>query len=200
MCKCESCTLMAFGFLVTDQKRWLDTKLECGLNNAADVMAKHFAECFINLCCPTLASKIASKLRFDHAERAFDVRPLVIRSQELITIHAVVVIHLFEHSPACTVSVHLESNKRCAAQLCYSIVIIHAGITFICGYLIDLEILSGLFDQRSELRRIASITICHFNRCYDVSFNACHKVAFNPLMLRHFFAILGVKPSDILTR
>ena len=49
-----------------------------GLNDAAKVVAQNLAECFVDLSsqCPT--AQPLPKLRFDHVERGFDVRPLVV--------------------------------------------------------------------------------------------------------------------------
>ena len=46
-----------------------------GLNNTAQIVAKHLAQGFVNLRREHPASESLSKLRLDHVERGFDVRP-----------------------------------------------------------------------------------------------------------------------------
>ena len=56
-------------------------------------MAKHLAECLIDLCRERATPQALTKLCFDHVERRFDVGPLVIVLQKLCTIERVKMVH-----------------------------------------------------------------------------------------------------------
>jgi hypothetical protein len=52
-------------------------------------MSKHLAQRLVILRRLSLASQAFPEFRFDHAERGFDVRPLVIVSKEFISVEVV---------------------------------------------------------------------------------------------------------------
>lgn len=161
-------------------------------------MAEYLTKHFVDLRSPGLTFQTAAELCLDHAESGFDIRAFMIAVHKRFTIKAIIVIHLFEHACARSLSIHFERDVRRPAELCNQIMVVYARICFICRYFIDLEILGRLFNQRRKLRRIAHPAISDLYRRNNISFHACHKVAFNPLMLRHLFAVLHVKPSDIV--
>lgn len=56
-------------------------------------MGQHLAESFVDLRRFGFAAEAIPKLRLDHVERRFDVRPLVISRHEVFLIVGVPVIH-----------------------------------------------------------------------------------------------------------
>ena len=50
-----------------------DVQLKHRLNQTAKIVAKNFAEGFVDLRCLGFASQTVAKLGFDHAESRFDV-------------------------------------------------------------------------------------------------------------------------------
>lgn len=64
------------------------------LNQAADIVAKHFAQHFVFHGRVGLAANVIPELPFNHADRGFHVRPLVIVGQKFGTVELEIVIHL----------------------------------------------------------------------------------------------------------
>ena len=72
----------------------LHIQLVHALNQTTDVMTEYLAERLVDLRGFRFASQAVSKLRFDHAERGFNVAPLVVLLEEPLLVEFVIVIHL----------------------------------------------------------------------------------------------------------
>lgn len=71
------------------------------MNQAADVVAQHFAEHFVIHGRIGLAANVVAELGFYHADRGFNVRPLVVVRHKLVTVVLEEVVHLLpETTPA----------------------------------------------------------------------------------------------------
>lgn len=54
------------------------------LNDYAEIMTEHLAECFVDLCGHSLAAKSLTKLRLDHVESRFHVGSLVVSGSGIL--------------------------------------------------------------------------------------------------------------------
>src|SRR5437764_162562 len=70
-------------------KLWLDSQLVHRLNDHAEIMTQHLAECFVDLRGFGFTSQPFPKLCLNHRKGCFDVRPLVIVHQEFFALEAV---------------------------------------------------------------------------------------------------------------
>src|SRR6185503_14789424 len=109
----------------------LNPKLKHTLNEAADVVAKNLAESFIRLRYVALATDARAELSLDHVERGFNVRPLVIRSQERIAVERIEVKHLFKQTANLACRILLESNERRRAYTGDCFMVLSARISFV---------------------------------------------------------------------
>lgn len=162
-------------------------------------MAQHLAQRLVNLRRVAFASQVSVKLRLDHVEHGFDIRPLVIGLQKLITLEAIEVIHLLKHSADFASGIRLERDVWNCASFCDGFVVVERTVALIRADLVQLEILGSLIDQCGKHRRIIGVFASDFNRCDDMSFNAAHQVSFDPKIRRALFPVLFVKPTDVIT-
>ena len=94
-------------------------------------MAEDFAEHLVRHRHIRLAPHMIPKLRLDHAEGAFDVRPLVIVPQELLAVEGEVVKHLLPEPARCPAVDALERNIGGGSMAGNDIRVVHAGIALI---------------------------------------------------------------------
>jgi len=80
-------------------------------------MTENFAECFVDHGHIGLASQTVSKLPLHHAERGFNVAPLVVVGKEILLAEHEVMKHLLVGSPNSASSIPSERNERCSAEL-----------------------------------------------------------------------------------
>ena len=82
------------------------------LNEAANIVTQNLTESLIDLCGFGLASQVIPELRFNHAERGFNIRTLVIVLHELLCVVAVIVKHSFPNRTAPILTTHRAALKR----------------------------------------------------------------------------------------
>ena len=75
-------------------------------------MGQNLTQSLVDLRCLGFAAQRNSEFRLDHMERRFDVRPLVVRLQELVTTPEKVVVHLPVGSARSTVTVGTVGFER----------------------------------------------------------------------------------------
>ena len=75
-------------------KLWRDVQLIHALNDHADVMTEHLAQCFVDLRSRGLPPQPLAKLRLDHTESRLDVAAFVIVGEKLIPLEIVIEEHL----------------------------------------------------------------------------------------------------------
>jgi len=170
------------------------------LNQTADVMAEHLAECFVNLCrlCP--ATQSVAELRLYHAERGFNVAALVIILHEPLLIVREVVIHLLPQRAMPLVMSHavsLERNVRHRRIINYRLEVAARQVSLICAHLVHYEVLCGRLNQWLEAGAISGVTVSNLNCRHHVRFHSAHQMDFYPLPLIYQLgvcSILGVHP------
>ena len=93
----------------------LQSQLEHALNQTADVVAKYFAKCLVDLRPLRFASQKVAELRLDHVERRFDIRAFVVALHKPLLVVRVEVKHALEKIARLGIApraVHFERNVR----------------------------------------------------------------------------------------
>jgi hypothetical protein len=75
-----------------------DAEFIHGVNQAADVVAKHLAQHFVFHSCVRSAADMVAEFCFDHAHRGFDIRPLVVVRHEQLPVALEEVEHFLKHA------------------------------------------------------------------------------------------------------
>lgn len=91
-------------------------------------MTKHLAQRLIGLRRVTLAPKATTKLTFDHAKGAFNIRALMIVRQELFVLELIMIImiHLLKHAAGRSGGIALKCKVGRRTYLCNGAVTVRA--------------------------------------------------------------------------
>lgn len=163
-------------------------------------MTQDFAQRFIHLRLIGLTSQASAELRFNHAERRFDIRSFMV---VLIKPILILSIEMIEARPRRIFRVWLraffEINVRHRRVSLHEFQVIATRICFVCRDFIHHKVFSRLINKRFEARTVASILIRHKATRHDVGLDSAHQMQLNPaLLINHLrLAILGMKPTVI---
>jgi hypothetical protein len=166
-------------------------------------MTQNLAENFVHLSRWGFRPNRSPELHLNHAESAFNVRPLMVMFKEGTPIELVEVPHAMPQAVETVLLVSnpvrsvLEGDISDSANSLYCMKILSARVSLICRDLVDVERISGCIDQWSELWRISRLKSCSLYTGNDMGFNSAHQMSLNPLYLAPYLAPLMVKPSVI---
>ena len=159
------------------------------------VMTKNLTKGFVDHRGFGLTPQTITELAFNHAERGFDIRPLVVVLQEFFVPKLKVVKHLGPDSASPSSVADPERDIRRGSDACYSLKIRFRGVTFIRRHFGNLKVLSGCIHQDRQELSIMCVAVENLYRRHDVSLNAAHNVALHPIMLLCDRTIFVVKPA-----
>lgn len=148
-------------------------------------MAQNLNQNFVNLRRLRLAPQAFPELALDHAERRFNVTPLVIVRHERVLIEHEEVIHLCPYVRRGRVRrlrVRLERNVRRPAMRRDKSQVAARRVSFIAGHLLQREVRGGGADERRKVRAVARVRVRHFHGRHNVSSNARADVNLHPIL------------------
>lgn len=141
----------------------VDSKLEERADQAAEVVTQDLAQNFVDLSGRRLSTDAGSELGFNHMERRFHIRPLVVVLKEFFAIVGKELKHSppqlaaarrnaavagFAPIPASGVVVRLKRNKRKRTSASNSLKVGVADIAAISGDSLNVEPLLGGGEER----------------------------------------------------
>src|SRR5437667_10362116 len=101
------------------------------MNEHHKIMTEHLTKRFVDHRGIRLAPERIAKLPLEHGKGAFDVRPLVVMLQKLISLEHEIVVHLLPQSAAFPGNVAAERNKRCRVNSSNRVGILGAPVSLI---------------------------------------------------------------------
>ena len=166
-------------------------------------MAKNLTKDFVDLSNRGFCSNHCSEFYLNHGVSSFNVRPLVIMSEEIIPIEVVVMPHSIPETvkpilfvPNAISSI-LERNVRSGVQCLYCMKVTATGICLVSRYFVNGEGLSSYIYQLGKLGSISRFSWGYFNSGDNVSLNTAHQMSLNPLSFASDLTPLMVEPSVI---
>ena len=142
----------------------LNPEFKNGLNETANIVT-HLTKSLIDLGGFGLASQGNSKLRRDHVERGFDVRPLVIALHEPLGVVVIQMVHAFPNRgarsprglpPITRCAVRLKGNVGLCVVVYYGLQVLSGQIGLIRAHFLHREVSSSRFNQSLELGLLAT--------------------------------------------
>src|SRR5579859_3157214 len=173
----------------------LDAEFALALNQAADVVAQELAQDFIFHGGVRLAPNVVPELCLDHAERRFDVAPLVIVLEEFFPMEAVVVEHPVPDAIAVGAAVHLERDVGCRADFLQQSKVFLAEIRLVARDFLDGEVFGRFLYQRHELRAIVGVAVRDEDGRNDIRFHPTNGVGLHPILTRALNSVFLVIPA-----
>src|SRR5581483_6736598 len=160
-------------------------------------MAENLTKRFIDHRNISLAAQAVSEFPLNHAERGFDVAPLVVVLQELVFAEVEVVVHLEPHPSAVSAMMFRERNKRGSSKIGNCVCILPARVTLVSRNFGELEIVGGDLAKLRQKRGVVCIFVLYLDSGNNVRLDSAHRVSFDPVVLLPDRAVLVVKPADI---
>src|SRR3990172_6802534 len=159
-------------------------------------MTENFAKNFVDLSGPTFGPQRGSELRLNHRKRGLYVRPLVIVGKEILAPELKVVEHPTPQFRSFASGVGLERDVRSGSYRMNRCNATPREVCFVRRYFGDRKPLRRGFDQRRELRGVASIAVGDFNASNDMGVGSHHQVGLNPLPFIRELPVLLVVPAS----
>lgn len=161
-------------------------------------MAEDFTKNLVDLSNGGFSPDKAPELGFYHRESGFNVRPLVVMSQECFPIEAVEVPHPIPQPVKCAVSlrafaIFLEGDIRCSVHRFHSVEVFLAGISLVSRNFVDGECLGSCVDQLGKLWGIGAFSRGSLYAGDYVRFDTAHNMRLNPSLFRTILQIYFVK-------
>jgi hypothetical protein len=150
------------------------------VNDHNEVMGQQFRQRFVHKCRVGLAPQRIAKLPLDHAERAFDIRPLVVVAKVLFAVQTEQMEHLLEQTADAARGVVFEGRIQRATDFRHGIEVLKTSVCLVGTDFRDTEALGCCPDQRGQLRGIIRSLIEEFNGGDDVRPHAADDVDLHP--------------------
>ena len=159
-----------------------------------EIMTQNLAQCLVHHRSIRFAADEIAKLPFNHAERRFDIGPLVIVRQEVSAPIGEVAERLFPQAPTPAGIRSAEGYERRGANLGDGLHIPGAGVPFIRRDFGNSKILCGSVYERRQHLGVSSVPLGNLNRCDYIRFHATHEMNLDPIVLLSDLAVLVVEP------
>src|SRR3990167_7071263 len=195
------CSLTSSSSLCARPKHRIDPELVHLVDQHHEIVAEHLRQRLIDLGRLGLAAERVAKLSLDHAERALDVRPLVVVGDEFLAAIEEVTEHLAPCATAPRPTVPalpgvraLERDERRPAVASNRVGVDDCSVPLIGRDFSDGEGLGRGVDQRGKLRAIVRVGTVNLNGRDHVGLDAAHDVRLDPRVLTTGRTVLVIKP------
>ena len=177
-------------------KNRVDSEFVHFVDENDEVMREHLTKRFVDNSNVRLATQAVPKLAFHHAERGFNIGPLVVVLQRVIPPALKVVVHLRPRSAAIPAMARGKGDIRSRAKFRNRIGVCPRSVTFVRRDFRNLKVFRRGCYQSGQHFGIARVPTMDFNGGHDIGFHPAHDVALNPIMLLLDDSILMVKPAS----
>jgi len=164
-------------------KNRVDSEFVHFVDENDEVMREHLTKRFVDNSNVRLATQAVPKLAFHHAERGFNIGPLLVVLQRVIPPALKVVVHLRPRSAAIPAMARAKEIYGVAPSFANRIGVCPRSVTFVRRDFRNLKVFRRGCYQSGQHFGIARVPTMDFNGGHDIGFHPHHDVALNPIML-----------------